>query len=130
MNELQRNVALFRYSLVREAADESLTIRQRGQLVRELAAREHTGPNGQQVRVSRGTVDRWIRDYRAGGFDALAPVPRKVEPMTEPRLLDWPKRSSGRFPVGPRHRWPRSSAPPRGKAPPSAPSSVTSPVWG
>ena len=26
MNEAQRNVALFRYSLVREAADESLTV--------------------------------------------------------------------------------------------------------
>jgi putative transposase len=88
MNEAQRNVALFRYSLIREAADESLTIRQRGQLVRELAAREHAGPNGRQVRASRGTIDRWVRDYRRGGFEALAPVPRKVEPVTEQRLLD------------------------------------------
>ena len=30
MNEAQRDVALFRYSLIREAADESLTTRQRG----------------------------------------------------------------------------------------------------
>jgi hypothetical protein len=29
MNEAQRDVALFRYSLIREAADESLTVRQR-----------------------------------------------------------------------------------------------------
>jgi len=88
MNEAQRNVALFRYSLVREAADESLTVRQRGRLVRELAAQDHAGPNGRRVRVARGTIDRWIRAYRVGGFEALAPVPRTGEPVTEQRLLD------------------------------------------
>lgn len=88
MNEAQRNVALFRYSLIREAADDSLTIRQRGRLVRELAGRDHAGSNGRRVRVARGTLDRWIRTYRAGGFEALAPVPRTGEPVTERRLLD------------------------------------------
>ena len=39
MNDAQREIALFRYSLIREAADDSLTTRQRGVLVRELAAR-------------------------------------------------------------------------------------------
>jgi len=88
MNEAQRDVALFRYSLIREAADSSLTTRQRGQLVRELAARDHAGPHNRRVTVGRGTIDRWIRDYRAGGFEALAPVSRTGEPVTEKRLLD------------------------------------------
>ena len=88
MNEAQRNVALFRYSLIREAADETLTIRQRGVLVRELAARTHTGPGGRAVRVGRGTLDRWIRAYRAGGFEALAPRLRTGQPVTDKRLLD------------------------------------------
>jgi len=88
MNDAQRDVALFRYSLVREAADESLTIRQRGRLVRELAAQDHAGPTGRRVRVARGTIDRWIRAYRAGGFEALAPVPRAGEPVIEQRLVD------------------------------------------
>ena len=88
MNEAQRNVALFRYSLIRAAADQSLTIRQRGLLVRELAAEHHTGPNDRRIRVTRGTIDRWIRAYRAGGFDALAPTSRTGEPVTELRLLD------------------------------------------
>lgn len=88
MNEAHRNVALYRYSLIREAADDSLTIRQRGRLVRELAAQDHTGPGGCRVRVARGTIDRWIRAYRAGGFEALAPVPRAGEPVTEKRLLE------------------------------------------
>jgi putative transposase len=83
MNEVQRDVALFRYSLIREAADESLSVRQRGRLVRELA-----GPNGRRVCVARGTIDRWIRAYRAGGFEALAPKPRRGEPVTDKTLLD------------------------------------------
>ena len=74
MNDAQREIALFRYSLIREAADDSLTTRQRGVLVRELAARAHAGPSGKPVRVARGTIDRWIRRYRSGGFEALAPV--------------------------------------------------------
>src|SRR6266545_1609206 len=88
MNEAQRDVALFRYSMIREPADESLTVRQRGRLVRELAGRDHAGPNDRRVRVARGTIDRWIRAYRAGGFEALAPVSRTGEPVTEQRLLD------------------------------------------
>jgi putative transposase len=88
MNEAQRDVALFRYSLIREAADESLTTRQRGALVRQLAGREHVGPNGRRIKVTRGTLDRWIRAYRAGGFEALAPQSRTGEPVTEKRLLD------------------------------------------
>ena len=54
MNEAQRDVALFRYSLIREAADESLTVRQRGRLVRELAGRDHAGPNDRRVRWHAG----------------------------------------------------------------------------
>lgn len=88
MNEAQRDVALFRYSLIREAADAALTIRQRGVLVRELAAVDHAGPGGRRVKVGRGTIDRWIRAYRAGGFEALAPVPRTGVPVTEERLLE------------------------------------------
>ena len=56
-----REVGLFRYALIRTAADPALSTRQRGRLVRDLAAREHTGPFGQRVRVSRVTIDRWIR---------------------------------------------------------------------
>jgi putative transposase len=86
--EKARAVGLFRYSLIREAADARLSTRQRGSLVRALAEAEHQGPFGQPVRVSRPTIDRWIRDWRAGGFDALVPVPRKVAPRTPPDVLE------------------------------------------
>ena len=70
-----RDVGLFRYALIREAADGGLTNRERGRLVRQLAGTEHVGPFGEKVRVSRASLDRWIRAWRAGGFDALVPAP-------------------------------------------------------
>jgi putative transposase len=81
-------VALFRYQLIREAADPALSTRQRGRLVRELAAKAHPGPFGDPVTVSRETIDRWIRAWRAGGFAALAPPARQVTPRTDAAVLE------------------------------------------
>lgn len=86
--ERARAVGLFRYSVIREAADDRLSTKQRGRQVRDLAAREHVGPFGDPVRVSRATIDRWIRDWRRGGFDALVPPPRRVSPRTPAEVLD------------------------------------------
>lgn len=86
--ERAREIALFRYALIRPAADPGLSTRQRGPLVRELAAAEHVGPFGDRVQVSRVTLDRWIRAWRAGGFDALVPSTRHVEPRTAAALLE------------------------------------------
>ncbi|MEU5269742.1 DDE-type integrase/transposase/recombinase [Streptomyces hygroscopicus] len=38
--------------------------------------------------MSRGTIDRWTRDYRSGGFAALLPEPRKAVPRTPPEVLE------------------------------------------
>jgi putative transposase len=73
VDDRRHAIALFRYSLIREAADPALSPRQRGALVRALAERDHVGPDGQRVRPARGTLDRWIRDWRRGGFAALLP---------------------------------------------------------
>ena len=88
MDDRRRDIGLFRYSLIREAAAARLTHRERGELVRALAASDHVGPRGDRVRVSRPTLDRWIRAYRQGGFEALVPVPRRVSPRTAADLLD------------------------------------------
>jgi putative transposase len=82
-----REIALFRYTLIREAADPTLSTRARGRLVRQLAAGEHVGASGRRLRVSRATIDRWIRDWRAGGFDALVPAPRTVAPRSPAEAL-------------------------------------------
>ncbi|MFD7342290.1 helix-turn-helix domain-containing protein [Streptomyces violascens] len=86
--EKARQVGLFRYSLIQDLLDARLTTRERGRLARELAEKEHTDPFGRQVKVSRGTIDRWTRDYRGGGFAALVPEPRKVVPRTPPEVLE------------------------------------------
>jgi putative transposase len=56
-------------------------------LVRALAEGDHLGPDGQRVRISRPTLDRWIRAWRAGGFAALLPDPRVGVPRTDAELL-------------------------------------------
>ena len=86
--ERARAIGLFRYSLISEPANAKLSTRQRGRLVRAIADREHDGPFGQPVRVSRATLDRWLRDWRRGGFDALVPTPPKVSPRTQGDVLE------------------------------------------
>lgn len=83
-----REVGLFRYALIQDALSEQLSTKQRGRLVRATAARTHPGPFGTPVRVSRATLDRWIRDYRTGGFAALVPAPRRVLAGTPAQVLE------------------------------------------
>src|SRR6266496_1270490 len=42
----------------------------------------------EQVAVSRGTIDRWIRAWREGGFAALAPPARQVTLRTDAAVLE------------------------------------------
>lgn len=87
--ERAERLALFRYSLIREPADPTLSRRRRGALVRALADREHAGPDGRPVRVSRVTLDRcWIRAYATGGYPALIPTPAQVVPRTPADVLE------------------------------------------
>src|SRR5260370_30679533 len=79
-----QTIALWRWSLIEPAMDDALTSRQRGAIVRDLAGREHAGPWGSTVPVSRKTIDRWITARRAGGVDALGPAPRQSSPRTDP----------------------------------------------
>ena len=73
----QEQVALHRWAVIAEAAGEKLTARERGALVRQIAARAHPHPDGSSRRYSRGTIDRWLRAWRKGGrLAALRPAPR------------------------------------------------------
>jgi putative transposase len=72
----QEQVALHRWAVIAEAAGDTLTTRERGALVRQIAARAHAHPDGSSRRYSRGTVDRWLRAWRAGGLAALKPAER------------------------------------------------------
>ncbi len=85
--ERAQQIGLFRYMLIREAADASLSPRQRGAMVRAVAAREHTDPFGRPVRVTRWTLDHWIREWRRGGYEALVPSVRQSQPRTPEEVL-------------------------------------------
>jgi hypothetical protein len=85
--ERARQIALFRYSLIQDVISPHLTAAQRGRRVRQLAAMTHPGPDGAEVRVSCQTINRWKRDYLAGGFDALVPSPRQASPRTPGEVL-------------------------------------------
>jgi len=86
--ERARAIGLFRYQLIREAADPALSPKARGRLVRQIAAKQHLDPSGRAVRISRDTLDRWIRAWRAGGFDALVPSPRQSSPRLPVEVVE------------------------------------------
>lgn len=85
--EQREKIALFRYQIIREAATPDLSTKQRGALVRTLAAVEHPWPYGGIRSYSRETLDRWIKAWRSGGFEALRPDERTSMALTEPSIL-------------------------------------------
>ena len=78
--ERARAIGLFRYMLIREAADPTLTGRQRGAMVRAIAAVPHTRPggaDGPDHPVDAGPVDPGLaqgRVRRAGPVAATVPA--------------------------------------------------------
>ncbi|EQD36431.1 transposase, partial [mine drainage metagenome] len=92
VNDHATEVALFRYSLVKQALDPALTKAERGRLVRHLATMEHVGPGQVRVKVSRKTLDRWIRTLATGGFEALKPAERHANPRTPAETLELAER--------------------------------------
>jgi putative transposase len=83
-----QQVALFRYQLICPALDPDLSTKARGRIVRAIAADTHTGPFGGQRRYSRDSLDRWIRRYRVGGFDALMPSIRQPDSCIDTAVLE------------------------------------------
>jgi hypothetical protein len=128
--ERAQAIGLFRYQLICPALDEGLSSKQRGKLVREIAAAAHTDPFGNQTRVSRETLDRWMRRYRAGGFEALVPAPRRLAARTDAQVLELAASlKRGKTRPAPWRRWPASCAPRPGGPPRSRPCCVISTGW-
>jgi putative transposase len=74
--KLQEQIALHRWAVIAEAANGKLAARERGALVRQIAARSHAHPDGSSRTYSRVRIDRWLRAWRTGGLDALRPAER------------------------------------------------------
>ena len=69
-------VALFRFAVISAAVSDRLSPAERGVIVRGLAARTWTTPEGVERCFSRGSIDRWLVAYRRDGLPGLRPVPR------------------------------------------------------
>lgn len=70
-------VAPFRYTVMAPLVTRTLTYGEQRALLRDLVARPWTDPTGQARFLHVRTVERWVAAYRAGGWDALRPVPRR-----------------------------------------------------
>ncbi|MFE3003258.1 DDE-type integrase/transposase/recombinase [Nocardia sp. NPDC059246] len=86
--ERAQAIGLFRYRLICPALAQGLSSKQRGRLVRQIAAAHHVDPFGNPIVVSRTTIDRWMRRYRSGGFEALVPSPRLLTARTDAQVLE------------------------------------------
>jgi putative transposase len=74
--ERGEEVALFRFSVISEAVSGRLSPAERGLIVRALAARTWTTPEGVERSFARVTIDRWVAAYRRDGLAGLRPAPR------------------------------------------------------
>ena len=77
MDAKAEKIALFRYGVIASLVLEPLP---RGELTRraqEIAARHFDIPHSKRSSISEDTLLAWALRYRNGGFEALAPQPRR-----------------------------------------------------
>ena len=69
--------ALVRYQVIAPYIAAQPPRGQRGSLLRQLAARVWTGPDGEPFSVAAETIRTWVRRYRTGGLHGLRDAPRR-----------------------------------------------------
>lgn len=72
--EKKQDIALMRYSVIAPAilglSSEYSSLRA---FFNDASSREIVTPSGKRRKYNASTIERWYRDYKAGGFDALIP---------------------------------------------------------
>ena len=76
LHERQIATALFRYGLIAGLIHEAPGQSQQEQCLREIAAKHYEIPYSTRTRVSVSALRRYLKQYRAGGFEALHPHTR------------------------------------------------------
>jgi len=85
-----RGMALFRYEAISAYLALDPPRGQRGALLKQLAGKTWSGPDGAPRTVAAETLRTWIRRYRTGGFTALQdkPRPRPGSKALPPELVE------------------------------------------
>lgn len=86
-DERNTEIALFRYGLIAPLLFSPLPTGQVERALRQIASQNYTIPYSTRKRIGITTLRRYLKQYRAGGFDALRPqeradkgVPRALAP--------------------------------------------------
>jgi putative transposase len=89
-DQLAEAIALHRWAVIAEVVNPKLTPAERGVVARAVAERRHAHPDGSQRVYGRSTIDRWVRDWRAGGLEGLRPKVRSDSGLVRyrPELLE------------------------------------------
>ena len=81
-----QELALFKFSLIAPVVNDTYQAASKIQYFREVAAKTHTLPNGNHVRVSSNTIKKWYLLYKNNGIDAL--IPKRRSDIGIPRTFD------------------------------------------
>lgn len=95
--------ALFRYAVLGPLITTKLRRGERKRLLRELAEKTWTDPQGLPRQVAAKTLEEWLYRYRRGGLDGLVPQPRTdagvaraLSPELVTLVLDMKREDPGR----------------------------------
>jgi putative transposase len=81
------DLALFRFSLIAPAINETFAAPSLNQFFRDVAAKTYKLPDGHEVQFAAATIKSWFLGYRKNGFDGL--IPKTRCDLGKPRRLDY-----------------------------------------
>lgn len=85
--DIEKN-ALFRYSLIIPAINETFTEKSKNEYFKSIANQEHKMPNGETGYFNVNTIKRWFYMYKRHGFDGLKQFERKDSGMSRKLSLE------------------------------------------
>jgi hypothetical protein len=74
--KMRQEVANFRYGLIAPLVTRKLEPGEQAALLREITSHTYDIPGGQSTKLQTRTLERYLRFYREGGWDALLPSVR------------------------------------------------------
>lgn len=76
MTDNEKNeIALFRYGVISDLVVGNVDAKSKKSFFRDASSKERYY-NGKQIRISKGTIERWFYNYQKYGFDGLKPRDR------------------------------------------------------